>query len=258
MSDLQGKRVVVTRPREDFHTIASLLEAQGAIPIPFPTIEIRPAADIDFVKSTLNQLHRFDWLILTSANAAKMLAELFGSGPLPSGLKLAAVGPKTANAILQLGWGVDFIPEKYVAEAILPGLGKLEGQRVLLARGNLALPNLHEGIRALGGEVTDLVIYHTLPVSPVEKGLRRIRNGVDVLTFTSSSTLHNFVALMQSARMDPNNLPGSPIYAHIGPVTAATAKYYELPTDVVAEIHTVEGMVDSLCRFYAEKKVKTQ
>jgi uroporphyrinogen-III synthase len=258
MPELQDKRVLVTRPREDFPAFAQLLKAQGAIAIPFPAIEIRPTSKTDRLKSCLNQLHSFNWLILTSANAVKVLSDLISRGSMPPSLKLAAVGPKTANAMLELGWRVDFIPEKYVAEAILPGLGNLVGLRVLLARGDLARPELPEGIRARGGQVTDLLVYRTLPASADAEGLEKIRGGVDVLTFTSSSAVHNFVALMQLAHLDPSNLPGSPIYAHIGPVTAGTAQDYQLPIDVVAEIHTLEGIIDSLRLFYLKKKVETR
>lgn len=256
MPELQGKRVLVTRPREDFHAFARLLEAQGATPIPFPAIEIRPTAETDLLKSTLQQLHTFNWLILTSANAVNVLGDHVKNGNLPPTLKLAAIGPKTANAMLKLGWRADFIPETYLAEAILPGLGNLAGLRVLLARGDLARPELPKGIRTRGGQVIDLVVYRTLPASPTEEGLAQIRRGMDVLTFTSSSTVHNFVALMQLAHLDLNNLFGSPTYAYIGPVTADTAQDHELPIDVVAEIHTLEGMIDSLCLFYSKQKVE--
>lgn len=258
MPELQGKRVLVTRPREDYLAFAGLLEAQGAIPTPFPTIEVRPTEERDLVNSTLQQLHSLDWLIVTSANAVKVLGDHFTNSPLPRSLKLAAVGPKTADALRQRGWRVDFVPENYVAAAILPGLGNLAGQRVLLARGDLASPDLYEGIRALGGHVTDLVVYRTLPASLDQEGLQQIRRGLDILTFTSSSAVHNFVGLMQSAHLEPSNLPGSPVYAHIGPVTASSAVDHKLPIDVVAEKHTLEGMIDSLCRFYAGKRIETQ
>lgn len=258
MPELHGKRVVVTRPREDFPAFASLLEAQGASPIPFPTIEVRPTKETQFLQSSLKKLSSFDWLILTSANAVKVLSNHITSDSMAPSLKLAAVGSKTADAMLQLGWRVDFVPEKYVAKAILPGLGTLAGQRVLLARGDLASPDLPAGIRASGGQVTEMEVYRTVPVSSAEEDLRQIRLGVDALTFTSSSAVRNFVSMMQEAHLDPGNLSGSPIYAYIGPVTASTARDYELPIDMVAEIHTLEGMVDSLCRFYAEKKAGTK
>jgi len=258
MPELHRKRVVVTRPRVDFPAFASLLEAQGAIPVPFPTIEIRPTQETQLLQSSLKKLHSFDWLILTSVNAVKVLSSHITSGSMTPSLKLAAVGSKTANAMLQLGWRVDFVPEKFVAKAILPGLGTLAGQRVLLARGDLASPDLPAGIRASGGQVTDLEVYRTVPAYPAVEGLRQIRLGVDTLTFTSSSTVHNFVSMMHKANLDPGNLPGSPVYAYIGPVTAGTARDCELPIDIVADIHTLEGMVDSLCRFYAEKKAGTK
>lgn len=258
MPDLKGKMVVVTRPREDFPAFASLLEAQEAIPIAFPTIEIRPIKETPLLQSSLKKLPSFDWLILTSANAVRVLSNYITSDSMAPSLKLAAVGSKTADAMLQLGWRVDFVPEKYVAKAILPGLGTLAGQRVLLARGDLANPDLPAGIRASGGQVTDMEVYRTVPASPVEEGLQQIRHGVDALTFTSSSTVHNFVSMMQEAHLDPGNLSGPPVYAYIGPVTANTAQNYDLPIDIVAEIHTLEGLVDSLCRFYAEKKAGTK
>jgi len=257
MLELQGKRVLVTRPHEDFPTFAQLLKAKGAIAIPFPTIEISPASETDLLKSLPKELQNFDWLILTSANGVKVLGERI-TDDLPPSLKLAAVGPKTADAMRQLRWRVDFVPESYLAEAILPGLGDLTGKRVLLARGDLARPGLPAGIRARGGEVIDLVIYRTRRASLDAQGVEQIRRGMDVLTFTSSSAVHNFVALMQLAQLDPSSLPGSPVFAHIGPVTAGTAQDYQLPIDLVAETHTLEGMIDSLCLFYSKKKIENR
>lgn len=253
MYELQGRRVVVTRPRKDFPAFARLLQGQGATPISLPTIEIRPSMEAELLTSTLEKLHRFNWLIVTSANAVRVLGEYLTNNALPRPLRLAAIGPKTANALRRRGWKVDFVPDKYVAEAILPGLGNVNGQHLLLARGDLANPDLPEGIRAAGGEVIDLVVYRTQPVSPDPQGVEQIRRGVNVLTFTSSSSTRNFVSLMQLAHLDPSNLPGSPIYAYIGPVTAATAQEFGLPNGVVAEVHTLEGIVDSLSRFYSHE-----
>lgn len=256
MSELSGKRVVVTRPREDFDSMARLLRQAEAIPVPFPTIQILFSEPTEALSKSLENLDKFDWLVLTSANGAVGLAKCLDGRALPQSLKLAGVGPKTAEEMRMRGWRVDFVPERYLATAILTGLGNLEGKSVLLARGQLAEPDLQDAIRANGGKVTDLVVYLSVPATADDKDLAGLKDGVDAITFTSASSVDNFISLTTKADVDIYCLPGKPVFAYIGPVTAAAAEKHDLPIHVVADEHTVKGLIAALDHFYSKESIR--
>ncbi|MGH2582261.1 MAG: uroporphyrinogen-III synthase [Anaerolineales bacterium] len=253
MSKLWGKRVVVTRPRADFERFARLLHQRGATPICFPIIEIRPVAADAQIGGTLANLERFDWLVFTSSNSVAALKELLEDQAPPARLKLAAVGPTTAEAIQGLGWHVDFMPEDHVSAAILPGLGRLAGKSILLARGQPGSDDLPLAIRGGGGEVTELVVYHTAAVSPRVSDWKAVGEGVDVISFASGSAAKSFALILEQKRLDPGNMPGGPIYAYIGPETAKIASSLNLPLNVIARVHTLTGMLEALENFYQHK-----
>ncbi|MCH7480610.1 MAG: uroporphyrinogen-III synthase [Chloroflexi bacterium] len=249
MSDLRTKLVVVTRPRDRYADFANRLRANGAIPVRFPTIEISGVDDPTHLDSALRDLPSYDWLVFTSANAVDAVWQRLATMGIPfsaNGISIAAIGPKTADALELHGVQPDFVPHEYVAEAILPGLGNLHGCKVLLPRADIARPMLPSAIEASGGVVDDIVAYHTIPAEPDTQGLQALRYGVEVITFTSSSTVLNFISLLRSTGLDPANLAGDPIYAYIGPITADTALKYRLPVDVIAQEYTSEGLIESL------------
>lgn len=161
---------------------------------------------------------------------------------------MAAIGPKTAAALTSGGIRVDFMPAEFIAEAIPPGLGQINGCKFLLLRADLARPDLAELIEAAGGVVDEVTAYRTVPVEPDPQGLNALRAGVDIITFTSSSTVRNFVASLEGSGLDPARLPGSPRIACIGPITARTALELGLPVDLVAEEYTIEGLIAALQR----------
>lgn len=260
MHDLHAKRVVVTRPRKQYHDFAQALEAHGAEPVCFPVIEVAQVEDSTDLDAALRDLDQYDWLVLTSVNGvAAVWVRLVALGlfTIPPKVKVAAIGPKTGRALEARGVSPDFVPDEYIADAILPGLGEVEGKRILLARADIARKDLVNAIRKAGGTADDLVAYRTLPASPDLNGLAAIRAGVDVLTFTSSSTVHNFVAIMQSIGLDVHNLPCKPLFAYIGPITAETAGEYNLPIDVVAQQYTTDGLIDRLVDFYAQQESRS-
>ena len=163
-----------------------------------------------------------------------------------SGIKTAAIGEKTAGALLQYGVKPDFVPEEYVAEAILPGLGDLCGRWVLLPRAEGARKALPEAIAAAGGVAHEIAVYRTVPADPDPIGLAALKSGVDVVTFTSSSTVKNFVSLVLQAGLDPLHLAGSPRIACIGPITQQTALELGFTNLVMAETYTTAGLVSLL------------
>lgn len=256
MSSLRNKTVVITRPRSQYESFANLVSSFGAKPISFPTIEISPLTDTVHLDQSLKQLENYDWLILTSVNGVEVVWERLGElgiDALPPGLKIAAIGPKTATALKEQGVHPSFVPEEYIAEAIYPGLGNVRDKRVLLARAEQAREALPQLIEEGGGVAEVVSAYRTFPASPDKDGLDTLRNGVDVITFTSSSTVENFITLLKNAEMRFDALGGDPICAAIGPITARTAQEFGLPIRVVATTYTIEGLAQAISKYYQEQ-----
>jgi hydroxymethylbilane synthase len=254
---LRDKRIVVTRPLEQARSFHDMLVDLGAQPLLIPAIHIAPAADIAPLHEALHKLERYDWLIFTSVNGVKIFWQAleslgYGADHL-NPMMVAAVGEKTADALQARGVTVDFVPQVYVAEAIATGLGNLRGQHVLLpvaARSRETLPDL---LAAQGAQVTRLDIYETLPPRLDAAQLAPLADGVDVITFTSSSTVENLVtavAQVENGRFLPY-LQAATI-ACIGPKTAVTARDLGLSVDLVAAEHTMEGLVEALLGYFRD------
>lgn len=250
MSALAGKRILVTRPRAQAAGLIDRLAALGAAPILFPTIEIGPAADYGPLDSAIRQLANYHWLIVTSVNGVaafwQRLAALGRAGqPLPQQLRVAAIGPATAAALQQHGVRAALIPDEYVAEAILDQIGEVAGLQILLPRADLARELLAEELARRGAVVNEIAAYRTRPAAPDPAGLAALRQGVDAVTFTSSSTARNFVALA-------GREIGSARVACIGPITAQTARDLGLPVHVVARAYTSAGLVMALIEDFSQ------
>jgi uroporphyrinogen-III synthase len=250
--ELHGKRILITRPQEQSAGFARQLKELGAIPIFFPVIQIAPVKRSRVIDQALRQLEQYDWLVLTSVNGVQVTwkrLQALQIQALPKHLKVAAIGPKTAAALLAVGVQPDFVPDEYIAEAILPGLGELKGCRVLLLRAGLARPALPQAIRQGGGMATEIAVYHTVAAQPDPEALHLLHQGVDVVTFTSSSTVRNFITLVRQIGFDPAALPGEPLYACIGPVTAQAAQEEGLTVSLVAGEYTTEGLIKALLEY---------
>jgi uroporphyrinogen III methyltransferase/synthase len=273
-------RVLVTRPRSQADLLAAALEGTGFEPVFFPVIEICPFEENVALDRAIEKLHCYDWVVFTSVNGVEVFFNVIArersdrsnllnglgiasptlcSGQAPSARttsflrngihpKIAAIGPKTAAALEARGVTPDFVPEEYVAEAILPGLGDLRGRWVLLPRAETARKALPEAIVQAGGIAHEIAVYRTVPAEPAEEGLAALRSGVDAVTFTSPSTVKNFVELASQAGLDPLRLPGEPKIACIGPITQQAAEEAGFTSVLVAEEYTTEGLVDLLCK----------
>ena len=239
---LFGKRIVVTRAREQASELRVRLEALGAEVLELPAIRVEP---IDF---ELPPLGGYAWLVFTSANGVCAFFELgLDAAGLDAralgGLRLAAIGPGTATALEARGLRPDLVPERFVAESLLeafpdPGAS---GERVLLARAQQARDVLPEGLGARGYVVDVLAVYRTVPAEPDPSVVEQIRAGkVDALTFTSSSTVTNFVDAV-------GEITGpQPLVVSIGPVTSATARDRGLQVGAEADPHTIDGLVEAV------------
>ena len=238
------KRILVTRPRAQADSLVEGLRVAGFEPIYFPVIEIRSVEDHSELDQALEQINQYDWVVFTSVNGVEAVFDrVENSASLP---RVATIGPKTAEALKARGVTPDFIPEEYVAEAILPGLGDLRGKRVLLPRAELARKALPEAITKAGGMAHEIAAYRTLPAQPDAEGLAALKAGVDVVTLTSPSTVHNFVAIVKQNGLNPLNLPNNPLFTCIGPITEQAAREERLSNLVVAKEYTAEGMIQIL------------
>jgi uroporphyrinogen III methyltransferase/synthase len=162
--------------------------------------------------------------------------------------KIAAIGPKTAEALTTRGVTPDFVPDEFVAESILPGLGDLSGKWVLLPRAEIARKALPEAICEAGGIPHEIAVYKTLPAQLNPEGLAALKAGVDLVTFTSPSTVQNFVAIARQNGLDPLALPGNPLFACIGPITEKAAREEGFANLVTAKEYTTEGLIEAISK----------
>ena len=245
------KRILVTRPRAQAADLRKALQAAGCEPIYFPVIEIRPVEDMSKLDEAIRNIASYDWVVFTSVNAVDVFfTKVF---PLLKGeearARFAAIGPKTAEALRKHGVEPDFIPDEYVAEIIIPGLGNVRGKRILLPQAELARKVLEDAITAAGGFAHPVTVYQTIPTAPDEKGLVALRSGVDVITLTSPSTVHNFVAIAKVHGLDPLHLPKHPLFACIGPITEQAAREEGVSNLVVAKEYTTDGLIELISKF---------
>jgi uroporphyrinogen III methyltransferase / synthase len=269
---LFGKRVLITRTRRQASVLARLLAAEGAIPIELPAIEIEPAADPAAVSAAIEGLGAgsYGWIVFTSANAVQLWFEHLRSRGLDarafSATKVAAIGPATAEALSERGIEADVVPQEYVAEAVVEALRShlRSSDSILVPRAESARPELVEGLRSLGCEVDEVTLYRAaVPETAPAEALSLLRDGgIDIVTFTSSSTVRNLAAMLNGS-LTPGPSPEAgergvadalqgTLVACIGPVTAKTAEELGLRVDVVATEYTVEGLVRALRKWTAE------
>ena len=262
-SPLTGKRVVVTRTPEQSTTLLEKLTTSGAIPILMPTIRIEPLADLAALDAALRAHNRYDWLILTSANAVTILSErLCALGMTAQDLQhlsIAAVGPATTEGLHTYGLTPHFVPQRFEAAEIATGLqaqlGALQGLRILLPQAAIARQNLAEALTAQGAVVDVIPIYQTLPATLDSTALTALQQGVDVVTFTSGSTVRNFMQGLLDNKLTPDLLQTATI-ACIGPQTAAAAQELGLHVDLVADDYTIDGLVDGLVAHFQTARPK--
>ncbi|MCB0112261.1 MAG: uroporphyrinogen-III synthase, partial [Caldilineaceae bacterium] len=255
---LAGKRIVVTRAETQADGFAGALADLGATTLRIPTICIEPLADLAPLDQALQRLDQYSWLILTSVNGVTIVAERLAALAIPAavqqGARIAAVGQSTATALAAHGLTPTFVPERYVAEAIIDGLGDLAGRRILLPQAAIARETLADRLTAAGATVDAIPIYQTLPAVLAESARADLLQGVDLLTFTSSSTAQNFFAALEIGNGAPAAAKlaalGNPAIACIGPVTAETVRAFDLPVAIVAADHTIPGLIDALVAYY--------
>lgn len=260
---LFGKRVLITRSRQQASEFAQILEGLGAEPVEFPTIRMVDPQDWSPLDTAIEQIETYHWIVFTSPNGVHgFVRRLFKNGKDIrdlKGVKLGAIGPATARAVQEYGLKVDYQPEKYVTESIVEGFrrsGDLKGTRVLLPRADKARSLLPEELEKMGAEVSSVIVYRTLVEDPPSRGvLDMLSHGeVDVVTFTSSSTVHNFVKIVGKDRL--RDILESVEVASIGPITTETAEEMGIKVDITAEEHTVSGLAEAIVEHFEKGIVK--
>ena len=250
---LFGKRIVVTRTREQASQLTRRLAELSAEVLEIPTIKIVPTERKTELAEALIELNSYDWIVFTSPNGVEMFFESFFKAFEDlrdiGGVRIAAVGPATAAKLRELHLKVDLMPEEYVAAKIADAFAKhetIENLKFLLLRAEVATPELPKALEAMGAIVDDIACYKTVPETEDLNGaaVRFIEEGADWITFTSSSTVEHFHARFDLPALR-QKFPGIKL-ASIGPETSKALAALGLKADVEAKPHTIEGLVAAL------------
>lgn len=258
---LFGKRILVTRPRTQAVEFSGLLADAGAEPVECPTIETVPPPSWEPVDAVVGRLSEFHWLIFTSVNGIPPFMARLSAANLDAralaGLKICCIGPRTAEELHRYGLRADVVPVEYQAEGVLDALRKegVSGCRIVIPRAEVAREVLPEQLRAMGAEVHVVPVYRTVrpdvSFEEVRVGLRD--RTIDMVTFTSSSTVRNFAELFDD-RDELRRATAQVPVACIGPITAETAREHGLEVTVQAGVNTIPGLAQAIVAYYQQVK----
>jgi uroporphyrinogen III methyltransferase / synthase len=263
---LFGRRIVVTRAREQASEFRRMLEALGAEVIEFPTIEVRPPESWEPLDLAIQSLDQYDWLLFTSVNGVRFFLERLHSSGKDirdlKGVKIGAIGPKTAGMWRRFGIQPDLMPDEYRAEAVVESFRQegVRGAKVLIPRAARAREVLPDELREAGARVDVVHAYRTISPDQDTGRIRELlKNGsIDMVTFTSSSTVSNFVKMFEA---DGNRLQEwmqQVAVACIGPVTAKTAAENNFKVDLSPPQYTIDSLVGEMMRFFLSRPVIAQ
>ncbi|MBA4397687.1 MAG: HemD protein, partial [Syntrophus sp. (in: bacteria)] len=255
---LFGKGVVITRPEAQAAQMCELLWRHGARAIAFPTIRIVEPESLQALDQALKRLESYDWIIFTSANGVrfffKRLQETGRDLRDLKGIRICTIGPATASTLEAMGIRVDLVPDSYISEGVVQAFEKLDlnGRKILLPRAETARDVIPEGLAALGAAVDVVTVYRTVASDRKKEELEPLiaAGKVDVVTFTSPSTVTNFMDIMGK----DFKLPQRICIACIGPVTAAAVKKAGLPVDIMREEFTIPGLVEAMIGYFKGKQ----
>ena len=248
---LFGKLILVTRAEHQAGALTLRLEEMGAEVEEIPVIKFIAPTDPGPLDDAIKNIARFDWILFTSSNGVewfvRRLCELGLDIRAIGGVKIGTIGPKTAAALADMRLRVDYFPSEYVSEAVVREFPEnLAGKSILIPRTKEARNDLPDGLRAMGADVRVVCAYETvLDTSRVERLRTRLSGGhVDMITFTSASTVENFLKLA-----DGTGIPDDAQIACIGPITADAVRAHGLKPTIVAEEYTIDGLVNAISAF---------
>lgn len=254
---LFGKRVLVTRTREQAGELSNLLAEHGAEPVEYPVIQIVPPESWRELDEALAELSHYHWLVFTSVNGIRPFMERLKSRGQDtralSGLRIGCIGPRTAEELARYGLNADLIPLQFQAEGLIATMMEagVSGRRVLIARAAVAREILPDQLRAAGAEVHVVTVYRTIrPLGEVKRLKDQLaERDLHVMTFASSSTVRNFCALFEN-RGEMCKLTAGVAVACIGPITAQTAEEEGLPVTIMAKDNTIPALVDAIVHYF--------
>src|SRR5688500_14865673 len=254
---LFGKRILVTRAREQAGELSRLLADYGAEAVEYPVIQIVPPESWRELDDALAGLNHYHWLVFTSVNGIRPFMERLKQrgqdARALSGLRIGCIGPRTAEELARYGLNADLIPTQFQAEGLIAAMMEagVSGRRVLIARAAVAREVLPDQLRTAGAEVRVVTVYRTIrPVSEVKRLKDQLaRRELHVMTFASSSTVRNFCALFES-RDEMRARTAGVAVACIGPITAQTAEEEGLPVTIMANENTIPALVDAIVHYF--------
>lgn len=257
---LLGKRIVVTRAREQASDLVRQLSDLGADCLEYPTIKIVPAEDLKPMDEAIKNLSAYDWIVFTSVNGVKFFFDrLFETDKDVRALNhlcTAAIGPATAERMFQFGLKSDIIPKNYRAESVVEAFRKekLDGKKILLPRAGEARPVLPVELRKMGADVDEVTAYLTEKVRDnADLLVKQLEdNAIDLITFTSSSTVKNFKNLLPPKEF--TRLIDGIAIASIGPITTDTAVESGFKVAISAESYTIPGLCEAILKYYRNYK----
>lgn len=253
---LMGKRIVVTRAREQASDLIKLLSDLGADCLECPTIKVVPPDDWKPLDTAIENISSYDWLVFTSVNGVNFFFErLFAKGKDARALgklNTAAIGPATERRLFNFGLKSDIVPKNYIAESIVEAFKDedVKGKKILLPRAKDARPILPVELTKMGATVDEIISYYTKEVpDSATLLLKQLKeDAIDLITFTSSSTVKNFKALL------PDNIFETQLkditVACIGPITAETARDLGFDVNIVADSFTIPGLCEAILDYY--------
>ena len=265
---LFGKRVLVTRPREQAADLVERLESMGAEAIEAPMIRILPPEDDGPMDEVCARVGEFDWIVFSSANAVDAFLDRLLAGPWDlralGGVKLCVVGPATSERLVRRGLKVDLTPSEFSAEAVVRTMAdatRLAGAKVLLPHADIGRELIAEQLRKQGADVTEVLAYRTVAIEPERDGepdvyRMLLERRIDVVTFTSPSAVRSFVRVLGAE--PAADLLRATVVASIGPVTAEAAAQCQIESAVVPASSTVPALVEAIVRYFETKDTEAR
>ncbi len=257
---LFGRKIIVTRAREQASDFAELLYLYGAEPIEFPTIQVIPPDSWDEMDRAIDEIRGFEWIIFTSVNGVRFFFERLnrkGDLRLLHGIKICAIGPQTASEIKGHGLTPDLIPKEYRAEAIIEEMGRegIAGKRMLLPRAEIAREILPQELSRMGAKLKVVTAYKTIkPEEDLERVRGLLKNKeISAITFTSSSTVRNFLEMFNKEEV--MGLIDGTAVACIGPITAKTAEDLGIRTNIMPSKYTMPDLTEAIVKYFSKRGI---
>lgn len=257
---LNGKRILVACSAKKMSALSDGLQHLGASVLPLPVIEIRGVEDTATLRSAVDQIGQYDWIVFTSVHGVVHFLDSCKGKKIPAPPRFCAVGPATADALRGYGIEPDLVPDRFVAEGIIEalerfcgGLEKLAGCRILLPRAKVARDVLPRALESAGADVDIVVCYETVRAKLGREDLRRLRSSSpDLMVFTSSSTVVNMMETLGNA--EAKDLLSRSAVAAIGPITAGTLEAYGKKADIVPRESTIASLIQAIEAYCRSRK----